>query len=83
MTIEEVIKSMRDSVWAIDDAMSKQLREETYKCVERNVGHLSNLVSNPEISGYSGDISDIYNAISNGNKFLEDNSYILSSNPTE
>lgn len=77
------IRAMRDSVWAIQDAMSKDISKYTYYCVERNVVHLNLMMNSPEITGSGEDLSDIIDSIQLGEEFLLNNSYILSSNPTE
>jgi hypothetical protein len=75
MTEEELlstIKSMRDSVWAINDGISQEYSEEVYDCIQRNVGHLNIMMSNSEISESGQDLSDIIESITIGQQYLDD-----------
>jgi hypothetical protein len=86
MTTEQILRDisgMRDSVWAIQDAMSNEVTKDLYRVVERNVGHLNIIMNNPEITGFGEDLSDIVESIQIGEEYLLNNSYILSSTPTE
>jgi hypothetical protein len=77
MTEEELsstIKSMRDSVWAINDGISQEYSEEVYNYIQRNVGHLNIMMSNPEISESGQDLSDIIESITIGQQYLDDHS---------
>jgi hypothetical protein len=74
MTQEEIqgtIKAARDSVWVIDDSLEKLANgaaatNEIKGNIDRNVSHLKLVVGNPEIANSGEDISDLYQAITDG-----------------
>lgn len=78
MTQEQIlgtIRAARDSVWVINDQLSKlaagtAMNDEIKGNLERNVGHLKLVVANPQISGSGEDISDLNTAITNGEAAL-------------
>jgi hypothetical protein len=81
LTPEEILagtlRSMRDSVWAINDAIEKSASPDNAGdvsgVVSRNVSHLELMMANETISGSGEDLSDIQAAIDNGNAFLAGN----------
>lgn len=75
--IAAAISAMRDSVWAIDDAMSKEPSVETLGVVGRNVGHLELQMSNENITGFGEDLSDVTAAIAAGQSFYEEHKALL------
>lgn len=79
MTQEQIlgtIRAARDSVWVITDSLVKlaanngTMTDELKGNLERNVGHLKLVVANPEISGSGEDISDLNQAIVDGEAAL-------------
>lgn len=73
--IEGTIRSARDSVWVITDTLAKlaageTLNEQHRGNIERNVGHLKLVVANPEIANSGQDISDLVQAIEDGEEKL-------------
>lgn len=79
MTQEQIlgtIRAARDSVWVISDSLEKlaanngTMTNELKGNLERNVGHLKLVVANPEISGSGENISDLNQAISDGEAAL-------------
>lgn len=69
--VASTLSAARDSVWVITDAIEKLANgepasEEIRDAIERNVSHLSLVVSNPEIANSGQDISDIQSAITTG-----------------
>lgn len=75
--IAGAISAMRDSVWAINDAMSKEPSVETLGVVGRNVGHLELQMSNEDITGFGEDLSDVTAAITAGQAFYEEHKALL------
>jgi hypothetical protein len=75
--IARTISAMRDSVWAIIDAMSKTPSRETVQCIQRNVGHLELQMSNEQISGSGEDLTDVTDAITAGKAFEEEHKAVL------
>jgi hypothetical protein len=71
------ISAMRDSVWAITDAIEKTPTKQTLGTIGRNVGHLELQMSNEHISGSGEDLSDITNAIAAGKAFEEEHKALL------
>lgn len=79
MTQEQIlgtIRAARDSVWVITDSLEKlaannnNLTNELKGNIERNVGHLKLVVSNPEIANSGENISDLNQAIADGEAVL-------------
>lgn len=73
--IEGTVRAARDSVWVINDELSKLANnmpwnEERKGNIERNVAHLELVMANPEISGSGLDLSDLTAAINAGNQEL-------------
>jgi hypothetical protein len=75
--IARTISSMRDSVWAINDAMEKTPSRETLGTVERNVAHLELMMSKEEIAEFGEDLSDVTEAITTGKTFQEEHQELL------
>lgn len=75
--IAAAISAMRDSVWAINDAMAKEPSVETLGVVGRNVGHLELQMSNEDITGFGEDLSDVTAAITAGQAFYEEHKALL------
>ena len=81
LTPEEILagtlRSMRDSVWAINDGLERATNgassSEVFGVISRNVSHLELMVTKEEISGSSEDITDITDAIDAGNAYLTAN----------
>ena len=76
-TPEEIlgtITAARDSVWVIDDSIAKIAEEgnteELKGNLERNVGHLRIVTSDPEIVNSGNDIEDLLLAIEDGEAAL-------------
>ena len=73
-TLEEIQRTIiaaRDSVWVITDELEKLANgyPATKECkgnIQRNVGHLGIVVSDPEIIASGEDISDLNAAIVSG-----------------
>lgn len=73
--IEGTVRAARDSVWVINDELSKLANnmpwnEERKGNIERNVAHLDLVMANPEISGSGLDLSDLTAAINAGKQEL-------------
>ncbi len=74
MTQEEIqgtIKAARDSVWVVNDSLEKltngaEATSEIKGNIDRNVSHLKLVVGNLEIANSGEDISDLYQAITDG-----------------
>lgn len=74
MTEEEItgtIRSARDSVWVVNDALQKlqngqELTTEIRNLIDRNVAHLKLVVGNPDVANSGQDISDLNQAIIDG-----------------
>jgi hypothetical protein len=75
--IAGAISAMRDSVWAITDAMEKTPTKETVGTVGRNVAHLELMMSKEEITGAGEDLSDVTEAITAGKAFQEEHKALL------
>jgi hypothetical protein len=75
--IAGAISAMRDSVWAINDAIEKTPSKETLGTVGRNVGHLELMMSKEEITGVGEDLSDVIAAITDGKAFEEEHKELL------
>jgi hypothetical protein len=75
--IAGAISAMRDSVWAITDAMEKTPSEETLGTVGRNVAHLELMMGKEEITGFGEDLSDVTEAIAAGRAFEEEHKELL------
>jgi hypothetical protein len=68
----QTIRAARDSVWVIEDSLAKvaagaTLSNELRGNIERNVEHLKLVVGNPNVLESGEDISDLHNAITQGN----------------
>jgi hypothetical protein len=80
-TIEEIrgtIRAARDSVWVIEDTLTKltggQTPTENLKGnIERNVGHLEIVVASQDIIDSNEDIADLHAAIAAGQAKLAEN----------
>jgi len=75
LEILQTIRAARDSVWVIQDSLAKLAAGQTLTDmirgnIDRNVGHLKLVVANPDVSGSGEDISDLYNAINQGEAAL-------------
>lgn len=75
--IAGAISAMRDSVWAINDAMEKTPSRETIQTIQRNVGHLEIQMNNEHISDSGEDLSDVIDAIAEGRAFEEEHKDVL------
>jgi hypothetical protein len=80
--ISGAISAMRDSVWAINDAMEKALSEETpseetLEVIGRNVAHLELMMGKEEITEFGEDLSDVTGAITAGKAFQEEHQELL------
>ena len=69
--IQSTIKAARDSVWVIDNSLEKlsngaEATDEIKGNIDRNVSHLKIIVGSPEITNSGEDISDLYQAITDG-----------------
>jgi hypothetical protein len=81
LTTEQItgtITAARDSVWVIEDTISKlaageAATKELKGNIERNVGHLQIVTSNPQIAGSGQNISDLLKAITDGQAKLAEN----------
>lgn len=73
--ILDTITAARDSVWVINDSIEKIATEgntnELKGNLERNVGHLTIVTSDPEIVNSGNDISDLFQAITDGQAALD------------
>jgi hypothetical protein len=75
--IQGAISAMRDSVWAITDAMEKTPSRETLGTVGRNVAHLELMMSKEEITEFGEDLTDVTEAIAAGREFEEEHKALL------
>lgn len=76
--IAQTISAARDSVWVINDEMSKEnIIAENVKAVQRNVAHLDVVMSIDHVTDSGEDLSDITAAITAGNAFLEQHNALL------
>jgi hypothetical protein len=73
-TIQEIaqtISAARDSVWVISDEISKEnITKQNVEAVQRNVAHLEIVMSNENVTGSEEDLSDLTDAIQDGNAFV-------------
>lgn len=70
--ILSIISAARDSVWVINDEISKEnIVAENVKTVQRNVAHLDIVMSSEYVTGSGEDLSDLTQAIQDGNAFIE------------
>lgn len=73
--ILDTITAARDSVWVVDDSLAKIAADghtnELKDSIERNVGHLRIITTDQEISESANDISDLYQAITDGQAALD------------
>ena len=69
--IAQTISAARDSVWVINEEISKEnITKEIVQTVQRNVGHLELVMSNEYVTGSGEDLSDLTDAIQDGNEFV-------------
>lgn len=69
------IRAAKDSVWVINDSISKitpgvPLSDELRGNLERNVGHLKLVLSDPEITNSGEDLSTLTQAVVDGEAAL-------------
>jgi len=69
--VQKTIKAARDSVWVIESTIEQidggdEFTEEFYNLIDRNVGHLKNVVARTEITESDEDITDLNAAITAG-----------------
>lgn len=69
------IRAAKDSVWVINDSISKitpgvPLSDELKGNLERNVGHLKLVLSDPEITNSGEDLSTLTQAVVDGEAAL-------------
>lgn len=70
--IAQTISAARDSVWVVGDEISKEnIIKENVQTVQRNVSHLELVMSNEYVTGSEADLSDLTDAIQDGNAFIE------------
>lgn len=73
--IVDTITAARDSVWVVDDSLAKIIASghtnELKGNIERNVGHLRIITTDQEITESANDISDLYQAITDGQAALD------------
>ena len=73
-TAEQIVKTIsaaRDSVWAIGNEILKEnITKEHVETVQRNVSHLEIVMSNEYVTGSGEDLSDLTDAIQDGNEFV-------------
>lgn len=78
--VDEVLRSARDSVGAINEALERMAnqnytlgfeRQDVIGVISRNVEHLEMVLEDPQITELGGDISDLTTAIANGKAALE------------
>lgn len=70
--IARTISAARDSVWVVGDEISKEnITKENVQTVQRNVSHLELVMSNEYVTGSEADLSDLTDAIQDGNAFIE------------
>jgi hypothetical protein len=83
-TLEEIqytIKAALDSVWVIEDtiqqiANGEPANEQRKGNIERNVGHLKIVVSQPDLIESGEDISALQTAIEQGETILSESSWV-------
>ena len=68
---QQIIKAARDSVWVIEDTISKidsgeEFTENLHDDIDRNVGHLKLVVEKTEVAESGEDITDLHAAIQAG-----------------
>ena len=69
--IAQTISAARDSVWVISDEISKEnITKQNVESVQRNVAHLEIVMSNENVTGSEEDLSDLTDAIQDGNAFV-------------
>ena len=69
--ILQTISAARDSVWVIGDEILKEnTTKENIQTIQRNVGHLELVMSNEYVTGSGEDLSDLTDAIQDGNEFV-------------
>ena len=69
--IAQTISAARDSVWVINEEISKEnITKEIVQTVQRNVGHLELVMGNEYVTGSGEDLSDLTDAIQDGNEFV-------------
>lgn len=69
--IAQTISAARDSVWVINEKISKEnITKEMVQTVQRNVGHLELVMSNEYVTGSGEDLSDLTDTIQDGNEFV-------------
>jgi len=69
--VQKTIKAARVSVWVIESTIEQidggdECTEEFYNLIDRNVGHLKNVVARTEITESDEDITDLNAAITAG-----------------
>lgn len=70
--IAQTISAARDSVWVINNEISKEnISKDNVETTQRNVGHLNIVMSSEHVIGSGEDLSDLINAIEDGNQFIE------------
>lgn len=74
-SVNNTVHAARDSVWVINDELQKmsdrgELTADGRGNIERNVGHLETVMSNPRVVELGGDLSDLTAAITNGKAAL-------------
>lgn len=85
LTLEEIqayIRSARDSVWTINDTLSKLAagdtpEEEIKFHIERNVSHLKLVVSSQNVINSGEDITDLHAAIVAGEAKMAEDIWIV------
>lgn len=83
-TLEEIqytIKAALDSVWVIEDTIQQitngePANEQRKGNIERNVGHLKIVVSQPDLIESGEDISALQTAIEQGETILSESSWV-------
>jgi ribonucleotide monophosphatase NagD (HAD superfamily) len=69
--IAQTISAARDSVWVINDEILKEdITKQHVETVQRNVSHLELVMSNEYVTGSGEDLSDLTDAIQDGNEFV-------------
>ena len=70
--IAQTISAARDSVWVINNEISKEnISKDNVETTQRNVGHLNIVMSSEHVIGSGEDLSDLINGIEDGNQFIE------------
>ena len=70
--ILQTISAARDSVWVIGDEISKEnITEENVRTVQWNIEHLGIVMSSEHVTASGEDLSDLTDAIQDGNEFIE------------